>query len=207
VSRNSAPPRVVLVYGEPSTVEEPAQNKRLTKARRLVGVALLALILVIAFVVLAPGPLKKLLSRPPQARLAPVAPAPADPAPLPTVPVAWERLDLGAMSADVAQDLRSGRYYYDKRFPGNFGLAIGCWKQALARTEGADRDGVQSLVASAEDELARQFSVDSGDAVVLLKQGRRDQAIILLEKMRADFVDIAAPQYAWASVMLSRLRR
>jgi hypothetical protein len=66
---------------------------------------------------------------------------------------------------------------------------------------------VQRLIAAAERELAGQFSSDSGDAVVLLKQGKRDQAIILLEKMRADFPAIASPQYNWASVMLSRQRR
>jgi hypothetical protein len=249
MARNPDPQRVVSIYGEPSGSEEPAERKRLTKIRRLVGAALLALLLVVALIVLAPGPLKAFLPRPRPASLVPrpssPATAPADSEPLPAVPVVWERLDLGAMAADVAQDLRSGRYYYDKRFPGNFGLAIGYWKQALARLSGADIESriesresrvakpesaidvsrfvgpsqvsakpggadceaVRQLLAAAEQELAAQFRTDSGDAIVLLKQGKRDQAIILLERMRADFVDIAAPQYIWTSVMLSRRRR
>jgi hypothetical protein len=204
---NDGPHRVVHPSGEPPTIEAPAERKRPTKTRRLIGIALLALLSVFAFIVLTPRPLKKFLPRLPGARSARVASSPADPGPLPAVQDAWDKLDLGAMPADVAPDLESGKYYYDKRFPGNFGLAIGYWKQALGRLAGTDRDGVQRLVASAERELARQFSSDSGDAVVLLKQGKRDQALILLERMRADFLDITAPQYKWASVMLSRQRR
>ncbi|HTW91138.1 MAG TPA: TadE family protein [bacterium] len=95
---------------------------------------------------------------------------------------------------------------YDKRLPGNFGLAIDFWKKALARLAGTNRDGVQRLVASAEGELARQFSADSADAFVLLKQGKRDEAVALLEKMRADYLDINAPQCSWASKILARRR-
>jgi hypothetical protein len=211
MARNSDSQRVVSVYGEPAKDEDSTARKRLTRIRRLIGVALIAIISATAVVVFTPSLLNKLL---PQLRLSSVvrppssvASTPADPESLPAVPIAWEKLDLSAMAADVAQDLKSGKYYYDKRFPGNFGLAIGSWKQALARLGAADRDGVQRLIAAAERELAGQFSSDSGDAVVLLKQGKRDQAIILLEKMRADFPAIASPQYAWASVMLSRQRR
>jgi hypothetical protein len=204
---DSGPRRVVYVYGEPTAVEEPAEKKRTPKTRRLIGIALPGLISIVAVIVFTPRALKEPQPQLPEARSAPVALSPADPEPLPAVQAAWEKLDLSAMSADVAQDLESGKYYYDNRFPGNFGLAISYWKQALARPGGADRDGVQSLVASAERELARQFSSDSGDVAVLLKQGKKDQALILLEKMRADFRDIAARQYIWASVMLSRQRR
>jgi hypothetical protein len=207
MARNSDSQRVVFVYGEPSTVKEQAERKRLTRIRRLIGVALIAVISAATAVVFTPSLLNKLLPQLHKARSASVVSSPADPGPLPAVPVAWEKLDLGAMAADVALDLKSGKYYYDKRFPGNFGLAIGSWKQVLARLGAADREGVQRLIAAAEQELAGQFRADSGDAVVLLKQGKRDQAIILLEKMRADFPDIASPQYIWASVMLSRQRR
>ncbi len=198
---------VMYPTGEPPEVEEPVEKKQPNKTRRLVVIALLALLLVGAGIVLTPSLLKKFLPRPPEKRSAPVASSPAGPGPLPAVQVLWERLDLGAMSADVAQNLKLGKYYYDQRFPGNFGLAIGYWKQALAHPSGADRDGIQSLVASAEGELARQFHSDSGDAVVLLKKGKLDQAVTLLERMRANFIDITAPQYVWASVMLSRRRR
>jgi hypothetical protein len=119
----------------------------------------------------------------------------------------WDQLDLVAMPVEVAQNLKAGRFYYDNRFPGNFGLAIGYWKQALALLAGDGRGRVESLVGSAEQELAGQFASDSGDAMVLLKQGKRAEAVVLLEKMRADFLDVNAPQYAWASQMLSRRRR
>jgi hypothetical protein len=158
---------------EPFSSGEPAARKRPTRTRRLIGIALLAFLSVVAVIVVTPKRLKGFLPRLTKARSAPVASSPADPEPLPAVQVAWEKLDLGAMPADVAQDLKSGKYYYDNRFPGNFGLAISYWKQALARPGGADPDGVQSLVASAERELACQFSSDSGDAIVLLKQGLR----------------------------------
>jgi len=205
MTRGSDSQRVVYDYGEPSTGETSAEQKRLARTRRLVGVALLAFILVAAAVVFAPSLLTKHLPRLRRARSASAAPSPAGP--LPTVQIAWENLDLGAMPGDVAQDLKSGKYYYDKPFPGNFGLAIGYWKLALAHPDVGDRDGVQCLVASAERELAGQFTSDSGDAVVLLKQGKRDLALALLEKMRADFPDVKSHQYAWASVTLSRLRR
>jgi len=206
MTRDLDPHRVVYVYGEPAT-GEPARKKRPTRARRLIGIALLGLLSVGAFIIFTPKALKGFLPQPAKARSARVAPSPADPEPPPAVQVAWQQLDLGAMPADVKQDLESGKYYYDNRFPGNLGLAIGYWKQALARPGGADLDGVKGLVASAERERACQFSSDSGDAVVLLKQGKRDEVLTLLEKMRADFLDIAAPQYRWASVMLARQRR
>jgi hypothetical protein len=111
------------------------------------------------------------------------------------------------MSEEVAQNLRNGKYYYEKRLPGNFGLAIDYWQKALAALGEADRTGVQRLVTAAERELASHFSADSADAFVLLKQGKRDQAVVLLEKMRADYLDINSPQYRWASLMLERRRR
>ena len=207
MSRSADPSRDVYVYGEPSTVEELAPRKRLSKARGVVGIAVLVLLAAVGVIVFKPSLLRSLLPRVPHARSAPVAQSPAASGPLPAVWVAWDKIDPGTMPADVAQDLKSGKYYYDKRLPGNFGLAIDYWKQALARLQGSGRDGVQSLVASAELELARQFHSDSGDAVVLLKQGKRDQALLLLEKMRTDYTDITAPQYVWASVTLSRQRR
>ena len=71
------------------------------------------------------------------------------------------------------------------------------------------RDKLAGMMESLErrEELARQFSTDSGDAVVLLKQGKRDEAVSLLAKMRSDYLDITAPQYVWTSKMLSRHRR
>jgi hypothetical protein len=211
MTQNSGSQRVVSVYGEPAKGQEPAEKKRLTRIRRLIGAALLALLSVVALILLAPGALKMFLPQPRPLsvvhRPSSVASAPADTELLPEVPVAWEKLDLGAMPADVALDLKSGKYYYDKRFPGNFGLAIGSWKQAFDRLAAPDRDGVQRLIAAANLELAGQFRADSGDAIVLIKQGKRGLAIILLEKMRADFPDITSPQYAWASTTLSRLRR
>ena len=86
-------------------------------------------------------------------------------------------------------------------------MAIDFWKKALAHTEGANRDGVQRLVASAENELASRFSADSADVFVLLEQGKRDYAVTLLERMRVDYLDIHAPQHVWASQMLYRRRR
>jgi hypothetical protein len=216
---NDDPHRVVYVYGETPPIEEPPARKGLTRVRRLIGAALLAFILVGAALIFAPSLLKRLSPKPPVASPAKVAQSPVDPESLPAVPVAWGNLDLSTMPAEVVQDLKSGKYYYDNRFPGNFGLAIKYWNQALTRLSGirdssqspipdlAGRDGVQALVASAEQELARQFNNDSGDVVVLLKQRKKDQALILLEKMRADFRDIAAPQYKWASATLSRQRR
>ena len=192
--------------GEP-TVEAPAEKKPPTKSRKLLGVALLAFGLVAAVFVITSSQQRKSPLKSPKGRSAPVASSPGDPGPLPAVPVLWERLDVGALPADVAQDLQSGKYYYDRRVPGNFGMAIGYWKQALTHLGGAGHDGLQRLVASAEGELARQFSSDSGDAFVMLKQGKRDQAVLLLLKMRADYLDVNSPQYVWASVQLSRRRR
>ena len=188
--------------GEQPPGEMPALGKRPARTKRLVGIASLALFLIVAVILLTPSLRNDFL---PQlaARVGLVrAASPADREPLPAVPILWERLDLGTMPADVAQDLSQGKYYYDKRLPGNFGLAIDYWKKALARLEGSDRDGVKGLVAAAELELARQFSADSADAFVMLKQGKRAEAVTLLLKMRADYLDINAPQYVWASQML-----
>lgn len=191
---------------EEPAVREPAAKKRPGKARRLVAVAALAILLVVAAGIFTPSLRKQLLPRPPQrarARAASVAPIPADTTPLPEVPAAWVRINLRAMPSDVREDLELGKYYYDRRLPGNFGLAIYHWQQALARRE---RDDLKVLVASAERELARQFSGDSVDAFVLLKQGNRSEAVLLLERMRADYLDITAPQYVWTSRMLRRFR-
>jgi hypothetical protein len=196
------------VSGELATFEEPVQRKRLGKAPRLAGIAALALILIAGVIYFTPSLrndfLPKLAAK---AGLVRHAPKPVDPESLLAVPVLWERLDLGAMPESVAQNLTQGKYYYEKRLPGNFGLAIDYWKKALAGLGEADRSGVQRLVSSAERELASQFSADSADAFVLLKQGKRDQAVVLLDKMRADYLDINSPQYIWASQMLYRRRR
>ena len=112
----------------------PALAKRPARARRAVGLASLAPLLIVAVVLLAPGLRKSL--RPQLAAGADLAPArgiAADIGTLPAVPVLWEKLDLSAMPAEVAQDLSQGKYYYDKRLPGNFGLAIDYWKKAQAR--------------------------------------------------------------------------
>lgn len=191
-------------YEETLTVEEPTPRKRPARARRLIGLASLALLLIVAVIALTPSlrndflpklAVKAGLMRPPPP---PVVES------LPAVPVLWKRLSIGSMPADVAENLRSGKYYYEKRLPGNFGLAIDYWKKALAGLGEADRDGVQRLVESAERELARQFSADSADAFVLLKQGKQRQAVALLLKMRADYLDIDAPQYVWVSKMVHR---
>ena len=193
--------------GEPPTVEEATQRKRPFRTGRLAGIALLALVAIVAVIAFTPGLRKEFLGQ--TAKILPrrVAPPQADTLPLPAVPVLWDGLDVSLMPANVAQDLRMGKYYYDRRLPGNFGLAIDYWRQAVAHTEGTTRDELQRLVASAEIELACQFSSDSGDAFVLLKQGKRAEAVILLEKMRADYTDINAHQYVWASRMLARRRR
>jgi hypothetical protein len=192
---------------EEPVVRKPAQ-KRPSKARRLIGVAALAILLMVGAFMLTPSLRNQLLSRPPQrvrARSASVALAPTDSnsTPLLEVPAAWARVNLRAMPSDVEEDLELGKYYYDRRLPGNFGLAIHYWQQALARKE---REELKVLVASAERELARQFSGDSVDAFVLLKQGNRSEAVLLLERMRADYLDITAPQYVWTSKMLRRFR-
>jgi hypothetical protein len=191
-------------YEETLTVEEPTPRKRPDRAKRLIGLSSLALILIVAVIALTPSLRNDFLPKlAVKAGLMRPAPPPAVES-LPAVPVLWERLNIGSMPADVAENLRSGKYYYEKRLPGNFGLAIDYWKKALAGLGDADGDGVQRLVESAERELARQFSADSADAFVLLKQGKQKQAVALLLKMRADYLDINAPQYVWASKMLHR---
>jgi len=194
--------------GELATIEEPVPTRRPGKAGRLAGIALLALLLIVAVIYLTPSLRKDFLPElAARTGLVRRAPKPAAPEVLPAVPVLWERLELGAMPDSVAEDLRQGKYYYEKRLPGNFGLAIDYWKKALAGVDEADSAGVQRLVTAAERELARQFSADSADAFILLKQGKMKQAVALLEKMRADYLDIASPQYKWASEMLYKRRR
>jgi len=189
--------------GELATIEEPAPPKRPARTRRLIGIAAFALLLIVAVIFLTPSLRKDFLPQlAAKAGLVHHAPPPAAPESLPAVPVLWQRLDLSVQPADVAENLRQGKYYYEKRLPGNFGLAIDYWKKALASLPESGRDGVQSLVTSAERELARQFSADSADAFVMLKQGKREQAVALLLKMRADYLDVNAPQYVWTSKML-----
>jgi hypothetical protein len=191
-----------------ATIEEPAPSRRPSKAGRLAGIALLALLLIVGVIYLTPSLRKDFLPElAARTGLVRRAPKPAAPESLPAVPVLWERLELGSMPDSVAEDLRQGKYYYEKRLPGNFGLAIDYWTKALAGVGEADRVGVQRLVTAAERELARQFSADSADAFVLLKQGKMKQAVALLEKMRADYLDINSPQYKWASQMLYKRRR
>jgi hypothetical protein len=188
--------------------EEPIETKRPRKPGRLIGVALLALFLIVVVILLTPSLRKDFLPKlAAKAGLVHVAPPRVDPDTLPAVPALWQRLRLGGMPDSAVEELRQGKYYYEKRLPGNFGLAIDYWRKALARLEGAERASVQSLVASAEMELARQFSADSADAFVLIRQGKRDQATALLLKMRADYLDISSPQYVWASRMLYRRLR
>ncbi|MEO0108636.1 MAG: hypothetical protein ABIK62_05630 [candidate division WOR-3 bacterium] len=209
-------PQIVLTEDGPLIKPEDPRPRKppVTKTRRLVGAGLLAFILILVGVASFPAVSTRLglTSRDVKWQPSTRGPKSADrnsahAKPVAAVQVVWERLNLRALPADVAQALESGKYYYDNRYPGNFGLAIGYWKQALARLSGADREVVQDLIASAETELARQFTTDSGDVMVLLKQRKKDQAILLLEKMRADFLDITAPQYIWTSVMLARQRR
>ncbi len=194
--------------GDLATIEEPVPRKRTGRAGRLAGIALLAFLLMAGVIALVPSLRKEFL--PELAAKAGLIRHPkpqVEPESLPPVPVLWERLDVDAMPEEVAQNLKSGRYYYQKRLPGNFGLAIDYWEKALAALGEADRAGVQRLVTAAKRELGSQFSADSADAFVLLKQGKRDQAVALLEKMRADYLDINSPQYRWASLMLQRRRR
>lgn len=190
------------------TVEEPAPSRRPGKGARLAGIAFLALVLIVGVILLTPSLRKDFLPQlAAKTGLARRATQPAAPESLLAVPVLWERLELSAMPDSIAEDLRQGKYYYEKRLPGNFGLAIDYWKKALAGVGEADRAGVQRLVTSAERELARQFSADSADAFVLLKQGKMKQAVDLLDNMRADYLDINSPQYKWASQMLYKRRR
>ena len=185
--------------------EEPTRKRRPSRALRLVGIASLALLLIIAVIFLTPSLRNDFLPRMAvKAGLMKPRPQPVEADPLPAVPVLWERIELGVLPDEVAQDLNQGKYYYEKRLPGNFGLAIDYWKKALARLEEGNRGDVQNLVTAAEEELARQFSADSADAFVLIKQGKRDEATALLLRMRADYLDVDAPQYVWASKMLYR---
>jgi hypothetical protein len=194
--------------GELATIEEPVLQKRPGKIGRLAGIALLALVLIGVVIAFVPSLRKEFLPElAAKAGLVRHTKPQVEPESLPPVPVLWSRLSLQAMPAEVAQDLEHGKYYYEKRLPGNFGLAIDYWQKALAGLDEADRTGVQNLITAAQRELNRQFSADSADAFVLLKQGKRDQAVALLEKMRADYLDINAPQYRWSSLMLERRRR
>lgn len=186
----------------------PAPRKRRAGTRRMIGFASLALPFAAAAILLTPG-LRAGLRTQAAARadLARPAVLAADPETLPAVPVLWEKLNLAGLPVEAAQDLRQGKYYYDKRLPGNFGLAIDYWKKAEARLKEAGPAELKDLVESAEAELARQFNADSADVFVLLKQGKRDYAVTLLERMRADYIDIGAPQHVWASQTLYRRRR
>lgn len=187
--------------------EEQAPRKRPGKVGRLAGIAFLALVLIAGVIFFTPSLRKDFLPQLAAKTGLVRRPKPAAPESLPAVPVLWERLELGAMPDSVAEDLRQGKYYYEKRLPGNFGLAIDYWKKAMAGVDEADRGAVQRLVTAAERELARQFSADSADAFVLLKQGKMKQAVALLDKMRADYLDVNSPQYKWASQMLYKRRR
>ncbi|MBM3330373.1 hypothetical protein FJY68_00820 [candidate division WOR-3 bacterium] len=197
-------------YGELATIEDPQplRRKRPGKVIRLAGIAFLAFVLIAGVIVFTPSLRRDFLPElAARAGLVRRAPKPADPEALLPVPVLWARLELRSLPESVVQNLTQGRYYYDKRLPGNFGLAIDYWKKALAGMGEAEKVGVQRLVVSAERELARHFSADSADAFVLLKQGKRDEAVALLEKMRADYLDVNSPQYNWASQMLYKRRR
>ena len=199
---------VASTSGDLATFEEPVPRKRIGKVGRLAGIALLALLLIAAVLLLVPSLRKEFLPElAAKAGLVRHSEPQVEPESLPPVPVLWERLSLEAMPGEVAHNLKQGRYYYQKRLPGNFGLAIDYWEKALAGLGEADRIGVERLVEAARRELNSQFSADSADAFVLLKQGKRDQAVALLERMRADYLDINAPQYVWASRMLYRRRR
>ena len=198
---------------EEPVVREPVKKKSpgRTKILRLVLVAGVAMLALAGAVYLTPSLRKQFMPSPkqpvkarPAAAAASTTSNPTDSAaPLPSVPVAWARVNFGAIPRNALEDLELGKYYYDRRLPGNFGLAIHYWKQALDRKE---REDLKTLVASAETELALQFSGDSVDAFVLLKQGNRDEAVLLLDRMRADYLDITAPQYVWTSKMLRRFR-
>jgi hypothetical protein len=196
------------ISGELATIEEPVPEKRPGKGGRLAGIALLALLLIAGVIAFVPSLRKEFLPElAAKAGLVKHARPQVEPESLPPVLVLWDRIDINAMPGEVAQNLKQGKYYYEKRLPGNFGLAIDYWEKALAGIGDADSIGVQRLVTAAKRELAGQFSADSADAFVLLKQGKRDQAVALLEKMRADYLDVNAPQYRWASIMLDRRRR
>lgn len=204
-------PEVVgYVSEEATTPEGPPKTKRPRKAReisKLAFVAAFAFVLGAGVYAFTPRLLKEVRPLHHKARSAPAAASEAAQDTLAPVPALWGKLDVSDMPDSVVEALKSGKYYYDYRFPGNFGLAINYWQRALACLNGAHRDVVQSLVTSAQRELSRQFSTDSADAFVLLKQGKQDLAVALLERMRADYPDIRSRQYAWTSLMLYRRRR
>jgi hypothetical protein len=202
--------------GAGPSVSVRVKPRPVSRVARLTGIGLLAIVLAgAAMVFLVQRTLRSV--RP--ARQAPDTLA----AVVPPVADCWERLDLSALPTETVQDLELGRYYYDTRFPGNIALAIGYWRQALEQVSpdsttqdsavasvaepGPALSVLRDLIAAAKKERAEQFSADSEDVFVLLKQGEKDRAIALLERMRADFQEIAAPQYKWASVVLSRQRR
>jgi len=207
MSDNSDFQYIVNTADSEPTPRQSAPPKALSRTRRLVGALLLALTSVLAFITITPDQLREVVLSPFRAHSA-RAPSPlASSESLPPVPEIYRRLHPNALPRAVAQDLESGRYYYDNRFPGNLGLAIACWRRALTHYGKSAPEELQRLIASAEKERARQFSQDSSDVCILLKQGKNDQAVMFLERMRADFLDITAPQYVWTSVMLSRYRR
>ncbi|MBM3313327.1 hypothetical protein FJY70_01885, partial [candidate division WOR-3 bacterium] len=158
--------------------EAPAQERPGTRLRRLGGLALLALALLAAVIYFTPFLREEFLPRPVKPRPAPPVEAAAALDTTPSVYAIWRLLDLSALPESAGEELRLGKYFYDRRQPGNFGLAIEHWRKALGQVQ-EGREQVQSLIASAESELARQFSLDSADAFVLLKQGKRDQAVAL----------------------------
>jgi len=185
----------------------PAVPERPARPRRPARFVSLALIPLVAVIVLAPGLRKRLRPQLAAGAGSALTARPSGTDTLPAVLALWKKLDLDELPAEAVRDLRQGKYFYDNRMPGNFGLAIDYWEKAVARSGGTGRDDLQRLIASARQELARWFSADSSNAFVLLKQGKRDQALALLERMRADYLDITTPQYVWASQTLARRRR
>ncbi|HTW91548.1 MAG TPA: hypothetical protein VMH22_07540 [bacterium] len=189
--------------------ERPERNRR-SKTRetsRMAFVAVFAFVLGAGVYAFVPRVMKEVRPLHHRAHAASAAASAANPDTSAPVPILWDRIDVSGMPDSVAKLLKQGKYYYDYRFPGNFGLAINYWKLALAALQGADHDAVQSMVTSAEIELDHQFSVDSADAFVLLKQGKQDLAVALLDRMRADYPDIRSRQYDWTSKQLYRRRR
>jgi len=66
---------------------------------------------------------------------------------------------------------------------------------------------VRRLVTSASEELAMHFSADSADAFVLLKQGQPNRQSPLLDKMRADYLDVNSRSTNGRHSMLYKRRR